>query len=103
METDQSTNQSPAPDSPAVADCPAPVCSPIFVIVEVTYDYYRFQENRGAATDIETARDIAAREAEKLKRGGEPLPILESAGESGNMDSPETCHIWIEVFHSENT
>lgn len=27
METDQSTNQSPAPDSPAVADCPAPVCS----------------------------------------------------------------------------
>lgn len=27
METDQSTNQSPAPDSPAVADCPAPICS----------------------------------------------------------------------------
>jgi len=26
METDQSTNQSPATDSPAVADCPAPYC-----------------------------------------------------------------------------
>lgn len=27
METDQSTNQSPATDSPAVAGCPAPLCS----------------------------------------------------------------------------
>ena len=28
METDITPNQSPAPDSPAVADCPAPICSP---------------------------------------------------------------------------
>jgi hypothetical protein len=29
METEPTTNQSPAPDSPDVAGCPAPVCSPI--------------------------------------------------------------------------
>jgi hypothetical protein len=82
---------------------PAPVCSPIFVIVEVTYDHYRFQENRGAATDIETARAIAARESVERGWRDDVLPILESADQSRDLDYQETPHIWIEVFHSENT
>lgn len=42
METDQSTNQSPAPDSPRVADCPAPFCSACRYVYVVATGGYRF-------------------------------------------------------------
>lgn len=68
----------------------------IFVIVEVTYDYYRFQENRGAATDIETARAIAAEQAVIRGYRDEALPVIEESVESSGCDYSERAHIWIE-------
>lgn len=37
METDQSNNQSPAPDSPVVANCPAPICSQVELRPEIDF------------------------------------------------------------------
>jgi hypothetical protein len=89
-------------DSIEVKACPAPICSAIFVIVHVSYDYFRFQDNLGAAADFETAKAIAERESVERGSRGDALPIIEIADESFAMDSPETRHIWIEVF-SQNT
>lgn len=69
----------------------------IFVIVWVDYDYYRFQDNLAATTDLEEARAIAAEKAESL-RFVDVLPVIESAAESSSMDARETSHIWIESF-----
>lgn len=74
-------------------------CSSLFVIVHVTYDYYRYQFNIGASTDIDTARKIAINYKKEKEYDGEPpLPIIEDKDKSSDMDSPETNHIWIEVF-----
>ena len=84
----QTRGESPLSETP---------CSAIFVIVLVSYDYYRFQDNLGATASLETAREIAAREAKE--RGYVfDLPVIEDAGKSQDMDSPETRHIWIESF-----
>ena len=69
----------------------------IFVIVLVSYDFYRFQYNLGATASLETAREIAAMESGKGEYGGD-LPIIEDAVQSQAMDAPETSHIWIESF-----
>jgi hypothetical protein len=86
MSADQSTNQSAA----------------IFVVVYVSYSYYRYQENVGAASDFESAKVIAQRESVDKGSRTHALPIVESYEESAALDSLETGHIWIEVF-SQNT
>lgn len=65
----------------------------IFVVVDVTYDYYRFQANVGATTDLEQARKIAAHYAQR-----DSLPIIEDGEVSKSMDDPESPHLWIERF-----
>jgi hypothetical protein len=92
MKTDSVT-----PQDSAGAGSSLSACSAVFVVVMVSYDYYRFQDNLGATTDLDAARAIAARESESRGYDG-PLPIIEDAVQSSNMDSPETRHIWIEVF-----
>lgn len=86
MSADQSTNPSAA----------------IFVVVYVSYSYYRYHENVGAAVDFESAKAIAQRESVEKGSRGHALPIVESYTESAALDSLETGHIWIEVF-SQNT
>jgi hypothetical protein len=62
----------------------------IFVIVNVFYDWHRFEDNRGAALSINLAREIAAKEAREYN-----LPVIEDAKQSSDMDAN---HIWIQVF-----
>lgn len=66
---------------------------PIYVIVDVTYDWYRFQDNLGATPNLKRARKIAA-EAAKGR------PVVEDVRESQNMDEPETKHILIETWNA---
>jgi hypothetical protein len=82
------------PTSPASDATP---CSTIFVIVWASYSNYRFQDNLGAATSLEAAREIATREAKQRGCGGH-LPVIEDAEKSQDMDLTETPHIWIEAF-----
>jgi hypothetical protein len=84
------------PTSPALDATP---CSATFVVVRVSYSNCRFQDNLGAATSLEAAREIATREAKQRGRGGH-LPVIEDAEISQAMDLTETPHIWIEVFPS---
>lgn len=74
----------------------------IFVVVLVNYDYYRFQDNLGASTSIEKAREIAAQKAKEYGYDGD-LPVIEDAEKSSDMDSSETGHVWIEIFLQENS
>lgn len=67
--------------------------SSIFVIVKVTYDYYRFQDNLGAATDIDDARRLAAEFANKLG-----VMVIEDKQQSEDMLKSEVHHILIEEF-----
>lgn len=66
----------------------------IYVIVYVSYDHYRFQENMGATTEMEDARSIAKK---ALVEQGE-MPIIECGIESLECDSTERRHIWIEKW-----
>lgn len=66
-----------------------------YVIVLVTYDYYRFQENLAVTTQLDHAMAIAKSEVEKRKRTG-LLPIIQHAEISSNMDMEEDQHIWIQ-------
>ena len=68
--------------------------SAIYVIVDVSYDYYRFQENVGAATDLNEARRAA--EAYVKNTWPHNLPIVEDAQQSKSMDDSEAGHVWIE-------
>jgi len=65
----------------------------IYVVVHVSYDYYRFQENLGAAAAIKDARRIAKEQVSSLKMN---LPVIESEDESRKQDNAEGQHIWIE-------
>jgi len=67
----------------------------IFVVVFVNYDWYRFQENIGAATDIEVARKLANDYVEGYVDLTD-LPVIEGDLESSNLDDSETPHIWIQ-------
>jgi hypothetical protein len=77
----------------------------IYVVVNVSYDYYRFQENVGAALDIETARNIAKAFRDKPKQIGKSLhyfnrnlEIVEDHDESwGQFRDRERNHIFIET------
>jgi hypothetical protein len=82
------------PTFPALDATP---CSAIFVVVWVSYSNCRFQDNLGAATNLEAAREIATREAKQRGCGGY-LPVIEDAEKSQDMDLTETPHIWIEFF-----
>lgn len=64
----------------------------IFVVVLVTYDYYRFQTNLAATRSFEQALQIANRSTH-----GE-FPVIWCAQESASMDDREKSHIWIEAF-----
>lgn len=64
----------------------------IYVIVLVTYDYYRFQENLGASTSLKKARAMANNQAKE--RDG--IPVIEDAEKSQAMRHNEEHHIWIE-------
>jgi len=67
----------------------------IYVIVSVTYDYYRFQENIGATTDFSEAKRIAEEYAKKAEIGD----VITDAEHSRNMGEKEARHVWIEEFH----
>ncbi len=72
----------------------------IYVIVYVSYDYYRFQENLFATTDLEAAREFAKDQAVRIanQQHESLLPLTEDKAESENFDTTERRHIYIESF-----
>jgi hypothetical protein len=78
----------------------------IYVVVEVSFDYYRFQENVGVALDIESARKIAEAYREKPRRVGNSLhyfnrgvEIVEDRELSyGQLQENEHRHLFIEAY-----
>ena len=69
----------------------------VYVVVSVSYDYHRFQNNLLATTNIVAARAVAAVAARGYARHG-TLPVIEDVVVSSNMNDDETNHILIEVF-----
>lgn len=67
-----------------------------YVIIDVTYDYHRFQENLGVAHTLEDAWLLAYKFAVEENRGG--LPIIDSKAQSLACDKPERHHIYIEEW-----
>jgi hypothetical protein len=63
----------------------------IYVVVAVSYDYYRFQDNLVATTSKQTAEKIAAKKANGR-------PIARTVTQSKAYDDGETPHIYIETF-----
>jgi len=70
----------------------------IFVIVDVTYDYFRFQENLNATTSLKEARKMA-----KAAAAERDCPVAETTEASDGWDKPEVRHIWIEKFTNKFT
>ena len=70
----------------------------IYVVVDVSYDYYRFQQNLGAFTGFDAANKFAEQRAALSK-----LTVLYTDAESKAMDHSEASHIWIEKFENETT
>jgi len=65
----------------------------IYVIVKVCYDYYRFQENISATTDLEKAIEIA-----KLNVNDWNKFIVTGIEKSNEFDESEKAHILIQTF-----
>lgn len=73
----------------------------IYVVVLVTYDYYRFQENLGASMSPSKARNLcrAFKQGKTHLYGGNPeMVVVESMEESDAFNDPETPHLWIQKF-----
>jgi hypothetical protein len=77
----------------------------IYVVVNVTYDYYRFQTNLGAFTDLQQACDYAMKYAKSKQlttANGFTYPLLQITKdplESEAFDEMEENHIWIQIFN----
>ena len=82
----------------SLSELAAPVGSAIYVIVRVTYDYFRYQDNEGASADLDEARKIARAAAVRCARDDDPWRVIESEEESRSLDDAETAHIWIEYW-----
>lgn len=68
----------------------------IYVIVKVSYDHYRFQENLDATCQRNEAKRIA-----KLESDIREVVVREYLPESPEqmaLDRDETPHIWIQDF-----
>jgi len=65
--------------------------SKIFIVVLVTYDWHRFQENLYASTDYKDC--LKWIDNYKLK-----LPIIEEEEDSFDMRDFEIRHLWIQKF-----
>lgn len=69
----------------------------VFVIIHVTYDWHRFQNNRAAALTLKSAQDLAEQYRAKLHQRDHDMPIVAMSEESAAFDLPETEHIYIET------
>ena len=67
----------------------------IYIVVEVTYDYFRFQKNLYATTDLTQAREFTASVAVNGRM------VTESEEVSQQMDDPEIQHYFIQTFTNE--
>lgn len=71
----------------------------IYVIVDVTYDYYRFQDNLAATTSLKKAIELAEKFAGDLSVERRVfIPVVEDAEKSKAMRHDEVQHIWIQRF-----
>jgi hypothetical protein len=69
----------------------------VFVIIHVTYDWYRFQNNRAVALTMKSAQDQAEHYRAKRHPRDHDMPIVATREESASFDQPETEHIYIET------
>lgn len=77
----------------------------LFVLVDVTYDYYRFQENLKASTDKESlirwAKQLMNKNIYKYR-----LKEVETYKEgfcSDKISIDELSHFWIQEFNNHDT
>jgi hypothetical protein len=69
----------------------------IYILVHVTYDWHRFQENIAASRDL-LGMTRAIEKFQKNNKGNYIFPIARTQKESQAFDSKEVCHLWIEKF-----
>jgi len=67
----------------------------IFVVVLVTYDWWRFQKNIYASNN---QKDCIEWTKKYEPFGGGKLPIILSEKSSDKKDKTETSHLWIQAF-----
>lgn len=67
----------------------------IYVLVYVTYDYYRFQENIYAHTEKEKITEF-------IKNRKDNLPVFEYKQEPSELRDDGTTHWWIDVLATVN-
>lgn len=66
----------------------------VYILVEVTYDYYRFQKNIAASHSIEELESIVSSPDNILNR---PLFVYdEESKENEAFDNRELNHYWIQ-------
>lgn len=64
----------------------------VFILVRVTYNYYRFQDNIGAFNDVDSA-------IQEAKKQSPEHPIyFYNENENKELDKKELCHYLIQSF-----
>lgn len=64
----------------------------VFILVKVTYDYYRFQDNIGVFSDVDSA-------IQEAKKQSPEYPIyFYNENENDELDEKELCHYLIQSF-----
>ena len=71
---------------------------PIYVLVEVTYDWYRFQDNLFASNDPSECRKFATKLNNGRKYGYNRLDVFDYKECPVNINQDETPHYWIQCL-----
>lgn len=64
----------------------------IYIIVEITYDWFRDQVNLAATTNWEKAIELATTKANSRSHNR----VAKSEEESADYDDSQSAHIWIQ-------
>lgn len=74
----------------------------IYIVVDVTYDYYRFQENKFASNSYKECCEWIA---ERIKKDKDTfrwwyvnIDYKKDSEKMKELDQSEQCHYWIESF-----
>ena len=71
----------------------------IYVVVEVTYDYFRFQENVFATTDLAKVEEFLAAYKKKEENIDETLLRYKAGSpEEYAINDKEDYHYWLQEF-----
>ena len=72
----------------------------IYILVYVTYDWHRFQDNIAASKDL-LGMNLAIEKFQENNKDNYIFPVARTRKESQDFDNKQVSHLWIQKFINE--